>query len=685
MPQFSGNVNLLIAAPMLQDLLVDKDGTPMAAGTITCYHDNNRSLLKNWYYQTGAPGNYTYTALPNPLTLSAAGTICDINGVDTIPFFYPYSEVNEETRDPYYITIVNHAQTNQITRANFPFVPPGGNAPNLINSYTNLICNSGFWRNVQPNTVLTSATSVNLNDIIAQNYQPDSNLYYALVAPGAHDGLKFNDIQFAKSNKTATDTLTFVPFPLSDSQPVTNAATNAPEYYISHTASGATSAGETAKYYQIPIATHLNSLANMPFTFSILAQNGSTGGGTGSNVITVQLLQFTGSGTTSPTPTTILTISANTNWNQYTFSGTIPGTSGLSLGTGADDGLYLLINLPINTNFTLNFTKPSFYLTDNTIPSYDYQTYDSVNSIISSPRTGDIRISVNPFFNPGNQWVYGWVPMNDGTIGNASSHASTRANADTWLLFNLLWTFAKPYDSGSNFNPICTLFNSLGSATNYGSSAISDFNANNSLALTRLMGQVMLGTVPVSAILGVTSSALSYKSVVNDASSGGLLFTSTSPFALNLFTGNTVTFQNVGGALNTAIVANAVYYVITTANPMQFYIALSFANAMAGAKIASGTLGTGTTTAYIQLTGSSEGEYGHFQLENQLASHFHQGSQTTFNLVSTNSGGGGAVTTVNPASPTSSLLAIAPDPAAIDQVRFNVTQPGTFYNMFIKL
>ncbi len=110
---------LLIAAPILQDYLVDKTGIPMAGGTITCYHDNSRTTLKNWYYQSGTPGNYTYIPLDNPLTLSAAGTIQDTNGVDTIPFFYPYSETNSNILDPYYITIVNFFKTNVITRANF--------------------------------------------------------------------------------------------------------------------------------------------------------------------------------------------------------------------------------------------------------------------------------------------------------------------------------------------------------------------------------------------------------------------------------------------------------------------------------------------------------------------------------------------------------------------------------------
>src|SRR5271155_5775489 len=103
------NTDLLIAAPILQDALVDRDGTPMSAGTVTCYQDNSRTTLKNWYYQSGTPGNYTYITLPNPLTLSAAGTICDGNGVDTIPFFYPYSELDDEVFQPYYITIINYA------------------------------------------------------------------------------------------------------------------------------------------------------------------------------------------------------------------------------------------------------------------------------------------------------------------------------------------------------------------------------------------------------------------------------------------------------------------------------------------------------------------------------------------------------------------------------------------------
>ena len=91
--------------------------------------------------------------------------------------------------------------------------------------------------------------------------------------------------------------------------------------------------------------------------------------------------------------------------------------------------------------------------------------------------------------------------MNDGTIGNNSSNATARAYFDTWQLFNLLWNLAEPYDTGIPFNQICQMYASNGSPVNYGSSAIADFNANRQLALTSSMGRVMMGTVPIDALL----------------------------------------------------------------------------------------------------------------------------------------------------------------------------------------
>jgi hypothetical protein len=69
----------------------------------------------------------------------------------------------------------------------------------------------------------------------------------------------------------------------------------------------------------------------------------------------------------------------------------------------------------------------------------------------------------------------GWVKENGGTIGNAASGATTRANADTEALFTLLWT-----EFNNTLLPIQT---SAGAATTRGASAAADFAANKRMPL----------------------------------------------------------------------------------------------------------------------------------------------------------------------------------------------------------
>lgn len=495
MSTFTGNINLLVAAPMLQDALIDKDGTPMAGGTITCSHDNSRTTLKNWYYQSGTPGNYTYITLPNPLTLSAAGTICDINGVDTIPFFYPYDEDDEDETDPYYIAIINYAQTNQITRANFPFIGNADNVLTTVNSFNNLVINGSFWRNIQPNTVnVTPYTSVSLNGIMA--VMPGGTNYSAIVAPSQHDAFRMPDIQFQKNNLSATDVVTFTPFPLGFGQPVTNSIV--PEYYLNHicTLSGSS---ESQKCYQFPISLHINTLDNVPFTFSIEGQNAG-GSSTGQNVLSIFILQDPGTGGTGGVLNEIGQITLNSSWQTYTISSIFPDTTGVNLGDGSDDALYILVQLPLNTLCEINFTKPSIYLTNNIVPNNDFQTYDQIDSIINTPRTGDIRISLNSFS------PYGWVTANDGTIGTAASLATTRANADTWPLYNLLW------------NNVSDLYAPVTGGR--GGSAYADFSGNKPIQLTQTLGRALasIGQGPGPAVwtLGQTTGTQTHSIILSE-------------------------------------------------------------------------------------------------------------------------------------------------------------------------
>lgn len=473
------NPDLLIAAPMLQDSFVDKDGTPMSAGIITCYQDNSRTTLKNWYYQSSnfadASGRYTFSPLPNPLTLSAAGTICDVNGVDTIPFFYPFSEQDETQAQPYYITIWNRARTNQITRPNFPYNPQESNIDEE-GSVDNFVINNVFWRN---------AGTVNLQMVTQE-----------VVCPSQHDGFQYPDIQFLKNNTNGQDTLTFTKFPLTSSPVLTGDIT--PEFYINHTCSN-TPTAETQKCYQFPISLHVNTLNGVQFTATIQAQNVG-GTSTGQNVINLFIFQDTGSGTSAPTPFLIGSITLNTAWTKYEFTATFPTTAGLTLSAVGNDALYLQVEMPLNENCSINFTKPSIYLTDGA-PTNSFQTYDQIDPIINGFRTGDIRTSLNAFS------PFGWVPANDGTIGSASSGATTRANIDTWPLYSVLWNGVS-----NTYAPV---------STGRGATALADFTANKTITLTktlsRFIGEAGAGSGLSTYTLGQTAGAESQSTTLVEA------------------------------------------------------------------------------------------------------------------------------------------------------------------------
>ena len=78
----------------------------------------------------------------------------------------------------------------------------------------------------------------------------------------------------------------------------------------------------------------------------------------------------------------------------------------------------------------------------------------------------------------------GWVMMNDGTIGDGSSGANTRANPDTQPLFNLLW--ANTADA-----PWCVMYAAGGfTPSGRGASAAADWAAHRHISLPKALGRV---------------------------------------------------------------------------------------------------------------------------------------------------------------------------------------------------
>jgi microcystin-dependent protein len=102
-----------------QSIFRDKDtGLPLTAGKLWFYKDSSRTELKTIYTVSGSPPNYDVIELPNPLTLSAAGTIQDGSNNDVILYLYPYDENDDE--ELYYVVCKNSGDVNQFTREGIP-------------------------------------------------------------------------------------------------------------------------------------------------------------------------------------------------------------------------------------------------------------------------------------------------------------------------------------------------------------------------------------------------------------------------------------------------------------------------------------------------------------------------------------------------------------------------------------
>jgi hypothetical protein len=620
------NPNLLVAAPMLQDYFVDKDtGMPLANGLVTLYIDTSRSFLKNWYYQTGQPGAYTFVPLDNPLHLSSVGTIQDPNGNDVIPFFYPFDEDNQNIPQAYYITVYSVDENGdqnvlQFTRENFPY-QPSNVSPTVQNpTWRNYILNNVYWRNIGSQN-LTNVTSM-------------------VIAPSQHEGYTYgSDIQFIKNITGSNDALSFPAMTTQLDDDIT------PEFCLNMQASSVTG-GETLKAIQYPISLHVNTLASVPGTIKIHAQNLL---GNPNNYLDLYFYQYYGTGALSqPAPFFIQRIILNNDFTEFLVPFiTPPAVNSTLLGGGGDDALFLLVQYPLSATYNISHTKPQIYLSSD-VPDNDFDTYDQIETIINSPRTGDYRHSLNAF-------LPGWCPANDGTIGSASSASLTRANQDTWPLYNLLW------------NSILNIWAPVQGGR--GSSAIADFNANKPIALTENLGRVIAGLNPLfNAGVGFTGSS---------ATSILTLATSTT-----LTRGTPVQVTNSGGALPSPLTAGTIYFISAT-NLTGTTVSLSatLESAYSGTFITLTTNGSGTNTLYPAL-GAYQGESNHTLTISEMPSHNHPGSSAV-GPGSNNDTGDGHFEGQSQTNTTYPItLTIASQGGGAGH---NTIQPTAYANVFLKL
>lgn len=452
-----------LLAPIPKWVLLNNEGTAAGGAKLYTYRSLNKIQQKPVFQDPGGTEPWT-----NPI-------LFDLNGVQG-PFYWEVD--SNDLGETYYLEAYD-SEDNLLWTVDNYFPPGSGGGGGDVTTYipiTNYITNNVFIDNIPDTANPVGSTNLVIAPSNHKGFTP------ALINPVVTSyGVVGPDIRFVKNNTAATDQITFPLFPLA-SAPLTGDTT--PVNYVRYQCTNSP-AGETYKSFQFPICQKVKNLSNQVMTFQLWAAVTAT-----PVTLTIYTLQYYGSGTaaTAPVQTTIGTITLTTTWTAYPFSFTVPDVSGNSIGTVGqqtdDDALYIQIGMPLGAPCDVLFTKPALYL-GNIDPDLDFESYDQINSINSTFRTGDIKTSL--ISSP----PLGWVAMNDGSIGNVGSGATNRANADTFQLYKTIWDGVL-----DAWAPV---------STGRGASAIADFVANKTLTLPLSLGRALSGA---GAGAGLPSYAL---------------------------------------------------------------------------------------------------------------------------------------------------------------------------------
>lgn len=470
-------------APNPHWVIIDNfdDLPPFAA--IYTYSSLNPSVFKPAYQDAG--GNIPWG---QPIVGFGNGTMP--------PIFWKFDSDNPS--DLYYIQVWSGVQTpggtavmlwdfNGLTGGGSGGGGGGGTITTNLD-LENLVINGEFYHNVGNSSGSSVATQVTL--------APSSHVgFCGIGAPGT--GAPAPDIIFAKGDQSASDAITFTNFTAGDSF-FSPAPT--PQQFVNYTCSVAGS--EAFKFIQFPIIRGLQNINNV--NISVQMWNRLNSGNTN---ITLNLRQFFGNGTNGPSGDVLTSMGAlnltTSTWTKTQITSfLVPSIASKTIGNCGNDALFLQIGFPSSVLINLDFILPALYL-GNTNSAVDFHTTDFVDAIVNSPRTGDIRTSLNSFY------PYGWVPMNDGTIGSANSNATTRANIDTFALFDLIW---RTFQGNQTLAPMLT---SASAPAAYGANSWTDFGNNNQITLTVQAGRVIAG-VSGSHLIGTIGGSDTHTNTIGE-------------------------------------------------------------------------------------------------------------------------------------------------------------------------
>ena len=173
---------LFIPAFSIEDVLLDKDtGAPLSGGLVYFEQDNQRGTLKPVFQITGTSPNYTFTQLPNPMTLSSIGTFVDSLDNPTIPYFYPY----DANGDPelYYIRVTSSEDVPQFTRQAQPYIAASGDVT-ASSAFENEISNPQFAEVLFDTSTSTYVYNFNAASQEVVNIAPDWDIIVSSAGVG---------------------------------------------------------------------------------------------------------------------------------------------------------------------------------------------------------------------------------------------------------------------------------------------------------------------------------------------------------------------------------------------------------------------------------------------------------------------------------------------------------------------
>lgn len=270
-------------------------------------------------------------------------------------------------------------------------------------------------------------------------------------------------------------------------------------------------------------------------------------------------------------------------------------------------------------------------------------------SVGSAFTTGDLKMTLKTAVDAG------WVAMNDGTIGSATSGATNRANADTEPLYTHLWD---------------TIIDQWAPVTGgRGASAAADFAANKPMRLPLALGR----SLAIYGTGGVTVTGGD-----GQVDIGTDVFTVPSNL-FQLVTGMPVVFTLLSGTI-TGLTSGNTYYVIRT-GLTTIQLASSLANAQNGTAInmtAKSTPSWNMIHTYnAHVMGENGGQETHAISSTELLSHTH--TQTNGSNVIRNVAGSGAAAGGDKGTFTLSNASTGGNAA------MTILGPTLYVNVFVKL